>query len=183
MTCHDHLIKDFETIVESQKMGPDETIKITIPDERIIILDVILHFAGKLYFWSDVSNPARPFKISKKWSDCLTNEFGKQTKLEKINGSHSPTSTSMDPKKQVDNQIYFSTVIVQPLIELIIELFPQAQFLKKELLHNIDKWSIISPVLEDGIEVNTEISSAPGVYIVSECDSNSFNSSIRRKSK
>ncbi|KAJ3373241.1 Calcium/calmodulin-dependent 3',5'-cyclic nucleotide phosphodiesterase 1B [Kappamyces sp. JEL0680] len=94
---------------------------------------VILHAA-------DISNPVRPFINCKKWSDLVLQEFLAQGELEKQAGL--PISPNMDPASvnQAQTQLSFTQLIVQPLFECILELFPRTLSMMDLIVDNIRQW-------------------------------------------
>lgn len=95
-----------------------ETTKITLPlskKNRFTVACSIVHMA-------DISNPCRPFHVSKKWSDLVIEEFYSQGDREKDLGLD--VSPNMDREKgdQVQISLGFSDFIVGPFIEALVVL-------------------------------------------------------------
>jgi hypothetical protein len=89
----------------------------------------------------DISNPARPFDICKKWSDCVGEEFFNQGAEEKKRSL--PISPNMDRESsnQIKTQIGFAGVIVRPFFECLAALFPKIQIFITLLEDNARNWN------------------------------------------
>ncbi len=76
----------------------------------------------------------------KKWSDLVLQEFLHQGELEKAAGL--PISPNMDPTQvnQAQTQLSFTQLIVQPLFECLLELFPKTLSLMDLIVDNIRQW-------------------------------------------
>jgi hypothetical protein len=97
------------------------------------------------YINLDISNPVRPYICCKKWSDLVMEEFRKQGELEIENGL--PLSPNMDPStdNQSQVQLTFTQVIVQPLFECFVDLFPRTLALMDLIVDNIRQWGGYAP--------------------------------------
>eukprot|EP00602_Paraphysomonas_sp_CaronLab_P007081 CAMPEP_0185027564 /NCGR_PEP_ID=MMETSP1103-20130426/12820_1 /TAXON_ID=36769 /ORGANISM="Paraphysomonas bandaiensis, Strain Caron Lab Isolate" /LENGTH=966 /DNA_ID=CAMNT_0027561641 /DNA_START=399 /DNA_END=3296 /DNA_ORIENTATION=- len=82
---------------------------IDTPTEKLFYGKILLHCA-------DLSNPVRPFYLSKEWASRVSEEFNSQGEIEKANGL--PLSTFLltpDTKTLAKNEIYFSGQVVAPM--------------------------------------------------------------------
>lgn len=87
----------------------------------------------------DISNPVRPFSNCKTWSDLVLKEFLAQGELEKAAGL--PISPNMDAAaNQSHTQLSFTRLIVQPLFESLLELFPRTLSLIDLIVDNTRQW-------------------------------------------
>jgi hypothetical protein len=127
MKHHNDLIKGLE---EKFYNGWDWT---NIKD-RILLVKTLIHLA-------DLSNQVRPFEVSLQGSTALRNEFANQiTKEEQLN---LPTQEYMklnSDKTFYNSEHYFSSNIVKPVWNILIELFPELEEFYKNLNENIAKW-------------------------------------------
>ena len=102
--------------------------------ERMNYGKILLHAA-------DLSNPTRPFVISKSWAERVSEEFNAQGKLEKENGI--PVSTfllSQDLKSFVKNELFFSGHIVFPMWKELVRLYPTMSHITDQIATNLDSW-------------------------------------------
>jgi len=78
-----------------------------VPDERIFILECIVHFA-------DISNPAKPILIAKKWAERVMTEFFNQGDRERDLGL--PVTPMMDRKVSLIEKVQsgFLNFVVLP---------------------------------------------------------------------
>lgn len=91
--------------------------------------------------FEDISNPARPFKLSQKWANCVSEEFYKQGELEAKMGL--PISPNMDREatNQVAMQLAFIEFIVRPYFTVLAETFPRMVSFTDVLRENCDHWN------------------------------------------
>lgn len=99
-------------------------------ENQQIILNMIIHSA-------DVSNPAKPFAIYKKWIDLLFIEFFNQGDLEKEKGL--PVSLLCDRESTNINksQLGFITYVVKPTFECLLCMIPECSPYKVHILENL----------------------------------------------
>ncbi|OBZ84107.1 3',5'-cyclic-nucleotide phosphodiesterase regA [Choanephora cucurbitarum] len=95
---------------------------------------------------ADISNMARPWKISKLWSDRITQEFliqGDQEKKQKM-----PVSPGMDRDtvSQAANSIRFGQFIL-PFFQALVSILPKSRSLMDSITENCIRWE--KEVLED----------------------------------
>jgi len=68
---------------------------------------------------ADVSNPARPWDMAKKWSDAVVEEFFLQGDLEKLNNLAPSPNMDRDKTLQPQIAIGFQDFIVQPFVNIV----------------------------------------------------------------
>ena len=92
----------------------------------------------------DVSNPARPFLVSKVWSDKVMEELFLQGDKEKASGL--PVSPSMDRDLTNEREVAtgFTNFIVQPFFELLSIIFPRIDCFALLLRNNAQRREINS---------------------------------------
>jgi hypothetical protein len=137
---------------------------ITKADRRVII-KTLLHSA-------DISNPCKPWSLSKFWADAVLDEFFTQGDLEKANGY--PVSPNMD--RNVTNQaeltLNFIDFIVAPLYVGITSLIPAAARCCSFLNKNRAEWdktfiaSIEDKVMDENVKAEV---SEPAVIRIPLC--------------
>ena len=88
-----------------------------------------------------MSNPAKPWAVSKAWSDVLQVEFFHQGDLEKARGL--PVSFGMDraTTSQRGMAIGFGSKLVGPFYQAIAALQPDVQPCVDMLNDNVDVWT------------------------------------------
>ncbi|KAJ1452927.1 hypothetical protein M885DRAFT_426094, partial [Pelagophyceae sp. CCMP2097] len=89
-------------------------------EERKFLCDVLLHCA-------DVSNPARPWAASKKWSDLVCAEFFLQGDREAAAGLPISPNCNRRASQQPQLAMAFGDHIVQPLFQLAARLLPSLE--------------------------------------------------------
>ncbi|KAI8351186.1 hypothetical protein BD560DRAFT_318042, partial [Blakeslea trispora] len=97
-----------------------------------VLSHLLLHAA-------DISNMARPWKISKLWSDRITKEFlhqGDQEKKEKLTVSHGMDRNTVS---QAMNSIRFGQFIL-PFFQSVACLLPKSYPLVDSIIENCKRW-------------------------------------------
>eukprot|EP00842_Homolaphlyctis_polyrhiza_P000172 jgi/Hompol1/1155/HPOL_001331-RA len=132
--------------------------KIPVKDPKLkqTLVNAVLHAA-------DISNPARPFALSMRWSDQVIQEFFNQGDLERDNDLPRSPNMDRDSTQQVQVQIAFTDFIVRPFFESLAELFPRmvsfTDILRENARHLDDLApapSSSEPVAEEDEEANLE---------------------------
>jgi hypothetical protein len=103
--------------------------------DRCIVLRSILHAA-------DISNPAKNYKLSKKWSDFVVEEFFAQGDREKL--EHLPVSMNMDRNTCFQDEISlnFNDFIVAPFFLTLLKAFPKIEKGVRYLESNRNEWDM-----------------------------------------
>ena len=110
---------------------------VVLPDkDRTVLLRSILHAA-------DISNPAKVWETSKKWSDLVVQEFFAQGDLEKAQAL--PVSMNMDRCFAVQDEISlnFNDFIVAPFFFTLLKAFPKLEKSVRYLETNRYEWDSI----------------------------------------
>eukprot|EP00003_Mantamonas_plastica_P008054 TRINITY_DN1695_c0_g1_i1.p1 TRINITY_DN1695_c0_g1~~TRINITY_DN1695_c0_g1_i1.p1 ORF type:complete len:663 (-),score=188.44 TRINITY_DN1695_c0_g1_i1:3541-5529(-) len=107
-------------------------------DDREHILEVcktMLHAA-------DISNPTKPWRVAKKWTQSLADEFRNQGKVEKSKGMLvGPMNSETNDENQMT--INFIKFIVTPMFEALVTFFPGLQPLLKRMNKNLAKLKLL----------------------------------------
>jgi hypothetical protein len=101
--------------------------------DKDVLMKIVLHIA-------DISNPSKPFDISKAWSDRVIEEFFNQGDLEKEQGL--PVSANMDRATTFQDElsINFNDFIVAPYFMSLAGILPKLHTVCGQLLDNRDEW-------------------------------------------
>ena len=105
--------------------------------DKLFLCQLLVHAA-------DLSNPVRPFHMTKKWAERVTEEFTEQVKLETELGlpilPHMITKNNLDLCK---NEISFATFVVLPMWSSISGIFPILEHLPQQIEKNKLEWAKI----------------------------------------
>lgn len=103
--------------------------------DRLSLCRILLHAA-------DISNMARPWKISKQWSDLIVKEFYTQGDEEKKRNF--PVSPGMDRESNTQKNISlkFGEVIL-PFFQSLVSLLPRSHVLVDFLASNRIQWECL----------------------------------------
>ena len=104
-------------------------------DAQQEVLNMLIHSA-------DISNPAKPGKISQQWTDKVYEEFFRQGDLEKKLGV--PVSLMCDRLTTNVNQamIGFISFVVKPTIDILFNILPELPEYSQNIQENLQKHKI-----------------------------------------
>ena len=104
-------------------------------DAQQEVLNMLIHSA-------DISNPAKPSKISQQWTDRVYEEFFRQGDLEKKLG----ISVSMMCDRLTTNvnkaMIGFISFVVMPTIDILFNILPELPEYSKNIQENLKKYQL-----------------------------------------
>lgn len=145
---------DPSVVIPSLNAHPSEGSTVLVLDdkEREVILKAVLHTA-------DISNPAKSWKLSKKWSDLVVEEFFNQGDREKLEGL--PVSPNMDrlTTYQDELSVNFTDFIVAPYFFALSNIFPKlGEVAIEHLAKNRNTWHqmIVNRLQETVVESEKE---------------------------
>ena len=146
MMTHFTLLDELKNCVTQQfnSSRKEDTVALSEKD-RMIILRSILHAA-------DISNPAKMWKTSKKWSDLVVQEFFAQGDLEKK--ELLPVSMNMDRTTSFQDEISlnFNDFMVAPFFFTLLKILPKLETAVRHLESNRNKWnSIMQSRISDNV--------------------------------
>jgi hypothetical protein len=101
--------------------------------DRVILLRSILHAA-------DISNPLKPWSISKKWSDLVVEEFFAQGDREKREGLSVSMNMDRNTTSQDEISLNFADFIVAPFFLSLMRALPKLSKACRILESNRDMW-------------------------------------------
>jgi len=106
---------------------------ILIDKDRFTVIKSLLHAA-------DISNPVKPFELSKKWSDMVVQEFFEQGEREKAEGL--PLSPNMDRQTTFQDELSlnFLDFIVGPFYFSLSPLIPKLHGVYRVMHENRNLW-------------------------------------------
>ena len=92
---------------------------------------------------ADISNPAKPWELSKKWSDRISEEFFAQGDQEALHGL--PVSPGYDraSTSQAKNAMGFTDFIVMPLFVQLAQAIPSMRVAVDTLATNRARWAAL----------------------------------------
>jgi hypothetical protein len=116
--------------------------------DRLLFSKIIIHIA-------DISNQVRPFDVSMEGSLALKREF--QFQIEKEKELNLPSAEYMkltDNKSFYASEHFFSSNVVKPMWNILIELFPNLEEYKKHIDVNISRWKqLLNGELENVLNI------------------------------
>jgi len=103
------------------------------PENKNLSINTILHSA-------DVSNPARDWRVTKKWADCCLEEFFAQGDQEKALGIPMQFLNDREKLNRPNSQIGFIEFMIAPFFAAQIWLWPALYEFGEHLSTNISTW-------------------------------------------
>jgi len=102
---------------------------------QLLICKLIIHS-------SDLSNPVRPFEISKNVAFKVIEELQNQVKKEEQ--LHIPSAEYMkitNNKSMYKSEMMFAEYVVKPLWVVFVKIYPNLKFIQDELQKNMNAWT------------------------------------------
>jgi len=132
MSKHMQLLADLKTMVESKKVTGNNIIMLESYDDRIQVLQNMIHCA-------DLSNPTKPLDIYIRWTDRIMEEFWRQGDKERDLRLEISPMCDRHVASVEKHQIGFIEFIVHPLWETWADLvYPDASYILETLEQNRD---------------------------------------------
>jgi len=104
-------------------------------DDKVSLLGYVLHSA-------DLSNPAKPMKISKHWENNVVHEFFGQGNLEKSRGMTVSPNCEVTRLNRPDLQFKFLQFVILPSYKTLAQLFPTTELCLNTALENQKRWAL-----------------------------------------
>ena len=123
MAVHFELVENFKKLCATRgeeigNLQPNENEIVVEPNEEMLLMKVMLHCA-------DISNAAKPWKVSKEWSKRVWEEFTLQAEQEKRLGLPVTALVKDDPEQGVaEMSLNFIDYIVAPLFDVLQVVLP-----------------------------------------------------------
>ena len=90
----------------------------------------------------DISNPAKPYDLSRKWGINVMEEFYRQGDEERAQGLDVTPMFDRDKKVQLaKSQIGFIQFVAGPFFNRVATCFPQLVFLNENVKSNVSRWN------------------------------------------
>ncbi|CAL1699728.1 unnamed protein product [Somion occarium] len=166
MGVHDTFMKDFEALITCRRSGTH-----TEDDDfrtRVLICQALIKC-------TDISNPARPYKVSQHWASALSSEWSTQVLLEKH--LHLPTTVypSSNELSKANGQVFFIERFADPLFDSVKRGVPQT--FASQCKENLRIWQELrdrlsnqpSSVTPPADEPPTTEASSSAEYLPSPC--------------
>ena len=93
-------------------------------------------FLNTLIHSADISNPTKPLHVYKNWTNLVLEEFWLQGDKEKEMKLPVSFMCDRNTTKIPDSQLGFIDGIVMPIVQVIVEFFPNLNFLTENLRNN-----------------------------------------------
>jgi hypothetical protein len=121
-------------LIEETKKRAAEGWKFEEAKDQALLGKILLHAA-------DLSNPVRPYHMTREWASRISIEFNDQVAREQALGM--PVlgfMMSPDEKAFCKNEIGFASFVVAPMWRAIALLYPSLTFLVEQIDSNLVQW-------------------------------------------
>ncbi|KAK9721183.1 3',5'-cyclic-nucleotide phosphodiesterase [Basidiobolus ranarum] len=132
MSAHFDYIRNF--VEQKNRLATQKTLDPEL--ERIAFSTAIIKCA-------DISNSARPYHISERWTDSLMHEFHNQASLEASRGYPLIMNPQQSEKDRAQGQIDFIVKLSLPLFSVVAENIPEIAYCLKIMKSNIVEWESV----------------------------------------
>mmetsp|Transcript_26682 Transcript_26682/g.48256 ORF Transcript_26682/g.48256 Transcript_26682/m.48256 type:complete len:432 (+) Transcript_26682:2-1297(+) len=136
---HNEMVKELNLLYQMRSEAFDsfepteEGIEI-LTGQSQMMLNAILHTA-------DVGNPMKPWQIAQKLAYLCVDEFFAQGDQEKELGIPVQMLNDREKVNRANSQIGFIEFMVFPLVEAVVQIFPQLDFLSFHIGQNLKSWA------------------------------------------
>ncbi|XP_076814604.1 3',5'-cyclic-AMP phosphodiesterase 4C-like isoform X4 [Clavelina lepadiformis] len=139
MSKHMTLLASLKTMVETKKVASSGVLMLDNYTDRVQVLQNLMHCA-------DLSNPAKPIEMYKKWNERIMDEYWMQGDVERAAGLEISPMCDRNNTSVEKSQVMFIDFVVHPLFETWADLVnPCAQEVINELATNREYYSSLVP--------------------------------------
>lgn len=122
------------------------------------VLNAILHTA-------DIANPMKPWELARRLAYLCVDEFFAQGDMEKALSIPVQMLNDRDKVSRPNSQLGFLEFVILPLVEVMVNLFPQLDSLAENLGSNLAHWSEVwaeeaNPTEEAIVKVKARVQKA-----------------------
>ncbi|KAJ3560315.1 hypothetical protein NP233_g10918 [Leucocoprinus birnbaumii] len=129
---------------------------------------------------ADISNPCRPFHVSKQWASALQQEWACQYKFENFLELQHSVMPSNGPLAEAKSQVFFSKQMAKPLVDMTTIAIPELKQYSYHCAENLREWERILKELEKAPTIDSE-STTPSTSDSSTNPSSSASSSSPKR--
>ncbi|KAF7351360.1 High-affinity phosphodiesterase [Mycena sanguinolenta] len=97
---------------------------------------------------ADISNPSRPYYISKHWAKLLLREWNAQAALERHHRLPATVEASGHPLREAHSQMFFIPAFVKPLLDLVVRGVPEMKPYAAQCDFNLALWKARLSILQ-----------------------------------
>ncbi|KAF5357004.1 hypothetical protein D9756_006482 [Leucocoprinus leucothites] len=125
---------------------------------------------------ADISNPCRPFLVSKQWASALQEEWACQYKFENFLQLQHTVNPSNGPLAEANSQVFFTKHIAKPLVDMTTIAIPELKQYSYHCAENLREWERILQELKEAPVIDS-VSTTPSISGSSTNPSSSSTSS------
>ncbi|KAH9933825.1 uncharacterized protein B0H18DRAFT_982263 [Fomitopsis serialis] len=137
MSVHAEFMANFQELVAGHEVGEHK--------RRVLVCQALIKCA-------DISNPSRPYSVSKHWAAALESEWTSQLLLEQHLHLPATVKPSDHPLGQAKGQVFFISAFAKPLFELVARGIPELAEFAHQCRENLEIWTERSEQLTAGSE-------------------------------
>ncbi|XP_006463264.1 hypothetical protein AGABI2DRAFT_224958, partial [Agaricus bisporus var. bisporus H97] len=142
MGVHNDFMNKFAKLLENSRAGDDDDDNNTIDwqaakfERQEFVCKLLLKNA-------DISNPSRPFLVSKQWASALQQEWACQYKFENYLELTHSVNPSNGPLAEANSQVFFTGKIAKPLVDMTAVAIPELRQYSYHCAENLREWELI----------------------------------------
>ncbi|KAI0725328.1 HD-domain/PDEase-like protein [Fomitopsis betulina] len=126
MSVHAEFMANFQELVAGHDVGEHK--------RRVLVCQALIKCA-------DISNPSRPYTVSKHWAAALESEWTSQLLLEQHLHLPATVKPSDHPLGQAKGQVFFISAFAKPLFELVSQGIPELEEFAQQCKENLAIWT------------------------------------------
>ncbi|KXN82454.1 3',5'-cyclic-nucleotide phosphodiesterase regA [Leucoagaricus sp. SymC.cos] len=172
MGVHQAFMEQFEQILDGTTESSNGIVKWQAPKciRQSFICQLLLKNA-------DISNPCRPFSVSKQWASALQQEWACQYKFENFLQLKHSVNPSNEPLAEANSQVFFTKNIAKPLVDMTTIAIPELTQYSYHCAENLREWERILKELKEAPAVDNP-PSAVAPSIMDSTNPSSASSSV-----
>jgi len=134
---HSKHLSQLKNIIDNHIIKDENGFKALFEDDNVKLFNNQQTFLNMIIHAADISNPAKPLDLYKKWIDYVFEEFFSQGDLEKAKDLPISFNCDRDSVQISKAQIGFITLIVKPTFEVLNIVIPECNEYLKNIAINL----------------------------------------------
>ena len=134
---HSKHLSQLKNIIDNHVIKDENGFKALFEDDNVKLFNNQQTFLNMIIHAADISNPAKPLDLYKKWIDYVFEEFFSQGDLEKAKDLPISFNCDRDSVQISKAQIGFITLIVKPTFEVLNIVIPECNEYLKNIAINL----------------------------------------------
>lgn len=134
---HSKHLSQLKNIIDNHIIKDENGLKALFEDDNVKLFNNQQTFLNMIIHAADISNPAKPLDLYKRWVDLVFEEFFSQGDLEKTKDLPISFNCDRDSVQISKAQIGFITLIVKPTFDVLNVVIPECNEYLKNISINL----------------------------------------------